>query len=263
MDKVSFDDTLTRDRKMEPRVKSSTLVVFAFLQILFGGILIFTGIVAINLECFFAYIGMPIYAGVLVIITGLIGIVSALKKTDQMTLTSLVFSFLSATFCAVALVIVMAVALDYEDNYRYMYRDKCWDRDRDAYNETCLNERNKPMHKKQAVDTFILMMAICEGVVAFINGILCSRILCCRGNQGCCIQANTSSMQSCWKGFWKSAIPCCQPPQMYIYLGQADGTTLPIPLKTVPAEKGNAIVAMIPTNTTKVNGNDSKDIERQ
>ncbi|XP_070542407.1 uncharacterized protein [Ptychodera flava] len=242
MDKVSFDDTLIRDRNMEPRVKSSTLVVFAFLQILFGGVLIFMGIVAINLECIFAYIGMPIYAGVL-------------------TLTSLVFSFLSATFCAVALVIVMAVALDSEDNWSY--REKCWNSDHGTYNETCLHERNKPMHKKQAVDTFILMMAICEGVVAFINGILCSRILCCRGNQGCCIQANTSSMQSCWKGFWKSAIPCCQPPQMYIYLGQPDGTTLPIPLKTVPAEKGNAIVAMIPTNTTKVNGNGSKDIESQ
>ncbi|XP_070542379.1 transmembrane protein 212-like [Ptychodera flava] len=119
MDKVSFDDTLIRDRYMEPRVKSSTLVVFAFLQIMFGGILIFMGFVAINIECSFAYTGMPIYAGVLVIITGLIGIVSALKKTDQMTLTSLVFSFLSATFCAVALVIVMAVALYSEDYWSY------------------------------------------------------------------------------------------------------------------------------------------------
>ncbi|XP_070542336.1 uncharacterized protein [Ptychodera flava] len=76
------------------------------------------------------------------------------------------------------------------------------------------------------------------------------------------MQVLTSQIQSFSEGCCRDYTPVNKPTtQMYIYLGQADGTTLPIPLKTVPAEEGNAIVAMIPTNTTKVNSNDSKDIE--
>ncbi|XP_070578776.1 uncharacterized protein [Ptychodera flava] len=174
MDKVPLDDSLP-EQNAKPPVKSLTLVAIAFTQILLGGVLIYAGTVAVNNECYFAHLGLPMYGGVLAIITGFVGIISAIWKTGNMTLTTMVLSFMSATFCAVVLVTVMAVALDAENSWKNV--ERCEDDIHHNY-YTCKEQVNKTVHKRRTIDTFILIMAICEGVVAFINGILCSLVLC-------------------------------------------------------------------------------------
>ncbi|XP_070542306.1 uncharacterized protein [Ptychodera flava] len=266
MDKVPLDEHVP-EKNAKPPVKSSTLVAIAFTQTLLGGVLIYAGTVAVKTECYFAHVGLPMYGGVLAIITGLIGIISAIWKTGNMTLTTMVLSFTSATFCAVVLVTVMAVALDAEDSWKYF--ERCKDSHYN-YNYTCKQQVNKTVHKRQAIDTFILMMAVCEGVIAFINGILCSRVLCQCRRKKCCMQVMTSQIRSCMKGCCEDGTSCCKPTQMNVYLSPPPGSLEPsqISLKTMPTGEGNAMIVTIPTDT--INGNPnlvncgvSKDIESQ
>ncbi|XP_070542286.1 uncharacterized protein [Ptychodera flava] len=249
MGKEPIDDKLSKGRNVNSPVKSFTLITMACSQILFGGILIFAGIVAINTGCHFAHLGIPMYGGVLSITTGLIGIISATRKTSDMALTTMIFSFMSATFCAVVLVTVMAVGLGAEDSWRY----RCDHKDYDC---------TRTVHKKQAIDTFILMMAVCEAIAAFINGILCSR-----NCKKCCSQ--TSQTRSCLGGCCRDGISCCKPTQVHFVLGPAPGSLEPsqISLKTMQTKEGNAIV-VLPTDTTEgnpslVNNGMSNDIENQ
>ncbi|XP_070542275.1 uncharacterized protein [Ptychodera flava] len=253
MDKVTIYDNLTKDRNANHRVIASTLVKMAYIQFLLACVLIYAGAEAVYNECRFAYLGIPIYAGVLAILTGLLTLISADKNTTDVTAATMIVSFMSAIFCAVVLVTVMAVALGSEEYWARNF-SSCDSRDDRMYN-ICI-------HKRQTIDTFILLMAVCEAIVAIINGILCSRVLCRNGCKKCCSQ--TSQIQCCWR-CTRNTIPYYGPTQMKAYLGPQRGSVELSPggLMSMPVGEGNNMFIMIPANSAKVNGKDSKDIERQ
>ncbi|XP_070542224.1 uncharacterized protein [Ptychodera flava] len=238
MDKVTIYDNLPKDRNVNHRVIASTLVKMAYIQFLLACILIYAGAAAVYNECHFAYLGIPIYAGMLAILTGLLTIISTERKTTDMTAATIIFSFMSATFCAVVVVTVMAVALGSEEYVARVF-SSC-DRMDYMHQKSCKQQLYNTIHERQTIDTFILLMAVCEAIVAIINGILCSRVLCRNGCKKCC------SQMKAYLGPQRGSVELSQ-----------DG------FMSMPVGEGNNMFIMIPANSAKVYGKDSKDIDSQ
>ncbi|XP_070542237.1 uncharacterized protein [Ptychodera flava] len=260
MDKVTIYDNLPKDKNVDHRVIASTLVKMAYTQFLLGCLLIYAGAAAVYNECHFAYLGIPIYGGMLAMLTGLLTLISTERKTTDVTAATIIFSFMSATFCAVVVVTVMAVALGSEE-YVARVVSSC-DRMDYMHQKSCKQQLYNTTHKRQTIDTFILLMAVCEAIVAIINGILCSRVLCRNGCKKCCSQ--TSQIQCCWR-CTRNTTPYYGPTQMKAYLGPQRGSVEVSQdgFMSMPVGEGNNMFIMIPANSAKVNGKDSKDIERQ
>ncbi|XP_070542295.1 uncharacterized protein [Ptychodera flava] len=230
MDKVTIYDNLPKDRNANHHVIASTLVKMGYTQLLLGCALVYAGAVTIHNECHFAYLRIPMYGGVLAILTGLLTLMPTQRRTTDVIAATMIVSFISAIFCAVVLVTVMAVALGSEE-YWAQVLNSCDGRDH-TY-KSCIQ-------KRQIIDTFILLMAVCEAIVALMNGILCSRLLC-----------RSSSKKNCT--------------QMKAYLGPQGGSVdlSPSSFMSMPLREGNNMFIMIPVNSAKVDGKDSKDIESQ
>ncbi|XP_070542249.1 uncharacterized protein [Ptychodera flava] len=258
MDKVTIYDNVPKDRNVNHRVIASTLVKMAYIQFLLGVVLIYAGSVAMATGCHFAYLGTPKYGGVLAIMTGLITLISTERKTTDGTLATMIFSFISGTFCAVVLVTITAVALGSEEHRENVY-STCYNMSGMVF-KICKQRFYNTVHERQTIDTFILLMAVCEAIVAIINGILSSRLLCRHSCKKCCTQS-----QCCWKRGFSNAASYYEPAQMKAYLGPQGGSVdlSPSAFMSMPVGEGNNMFIMIPVNSAKVYGKDSKDIESQ
>ncbi|XP_070542263.1 uncharacterized protein [Ptychodera flava] len=257
MDKVTIYDNLPRDRNANYPVVASTLVKMGYTQLLLGCVLVYAGAVTIDNECHFAYLRIPMYGGVLAILTGLLTLIPTQRRTTDVTAATMIVSFISATFCAVVLVTVMAVALGSEEYWAHVF-NRC-DSRYHTY-KICKQQLYNTIHKRQTIDTFILLMAVCEAIVAFINGILCRRVLYRHSCKKYC-----TKVQSCLKRYFSNAESYYEPAQMNVYFGPQHGSVdlsqgrfMPMPVG-----EGNSMFIMIPANSAKVDGKDSKDINSQ
>ncbi|XP_078000460.1 uncharacterized protein LOC144453062 [Glandiceps talaboti] len=224
-------------RSEEMRAFTSTQPLLNLCQLGFGALFFIMGILAIVMECELSYLGMPLYGGIFACLAGFIGMKAHKHKTTEKIMAALVFSFMSALFCGIAVVIVMAVAIDTEDNYG------CWDRNTDQINQECRHT----MHKRRSIDGFILMVAIFETFIAFFNGILYSCNLHVgdgtKGRKRLSVCEAMCSLRDCFK-----SSACCQPTQVYVVLSQSESSSMQIPVITMPADKNNSTVAMVPVN---------------
>nr|XP_006825658.1 PREDICTED: uncharacterized protein LOC102806397 [Saccoglossus kowalevskii] len=151
-----------------PRFAHKTAKAFGICQIIFGGLAMIFGFVAISLNNVMANGGVPIWCGALFIVTGIIGVVSSVQKTTGIIVASMVMSIISATFSGTVLLIISSIACGLE-RYEYCY----------YYHQSCDNG----VRKRQIIDGMVILLSIVEAIIAIINSALCCRAVCCGRSQ--------------------------------------------------------------------------------
>ncbi|XP_070539990.1 uncharacterized protein [Ptychodera flava] len=134
-----------------------TIIALSICQIVLGGLAVILGIVTLVIGCQLSYIGAGMWCGILFIVSGCIGLVSARKKTRAMIIASMVLSIVSASLSVAVLGVISIVATTGEN---------------DAYAYTSTGGRI-------VVDVFLVLVAISEATVAAISAACCGRLVCC------------------------------------------------------------------------------------
>ncbi|XP_070576382.1 membrane-spanning 4-domains subfamily A member 4A-like [Ptychodera flava] len=141
-----------------PGFAKRTITALSFCQFLLGGTTVALGIVAIVIECVSSEIGCGIWCGVFFMVSGLLGLISASKKTNGLIITSMVLSVVSASLFAPVL-LSASVAMIFQEEYGnddYFYYDACL-----------------------VVESLLGLMAATEAVIAIISSAFCCRAVCC------------------------------------------------------------------------------------
>ncbi|XP_070540019.1 uncharacterized protein [Ptychodera flava] len=130
-------------------------------QIILGGTAVCLGIAAIVIGCQLAYIGTGIWCGIFFAITGIVGLVTASKKSSGMISTFMIMSISSAAIFATMLFVISVVAATRE--YRCYY---------------CSSPKGR-----LAVDVLLAVVAVAEAAVAIVASAICCNAVCCNKPQ--------------------------------------------------------------------------------
>ncbi|XP_070543455.1 uncharacterized protein [Ptychodera flava] len=141
-----------------PGFANRTITGLSLCQLLLGGIAVALGIVAIVIKCVSSELGCGIWCGVFFMVSGLIGLISASKKTNGLIITFMVLSVVSASLFAPVLLSASVAMISQEEygNDDYLYYDACL-----------------------AVESLLGLTAVAEAVIAIIASAFCCRAVCC------------------------------------------------------------------------------------
>ncbi|XP_019626135.1 PREDICTED: uncharacterized protein LOC109471285 isoform X7 [Branchiostoma belcheri] len=225
-----------------------TLLVLGTLSIILGTAAVAT-MASKNRPTFLTYIAGPIWSGIFVLITGILGVVSGKKPTNKCLIVAFmvlgIFTIL-ATFCSFGLAVTGAIVdscyrhwLDYPDYHDYVFPS-----DYDYYNGTATNfttvhyfdlDRHPPepvpgysnrddcTTTARALHGVNALLAFAELVLGFVVSIMC----CC----GLCSATNTPIMSDGQGGFiLLQAVPASRQfgAQQQVFLAPPGGPHAPL-----------------------------------
>ncbi|XP_077985814.1 membrane-spanning 4-domains subfamily A member 8-like [Glandiceps talaboti] len=169
-------------------------------EIVIGVLAIILGSVAIIYESGLYYIGTPIWCGVMMVITGLLGVLSAHYKTSETIVASMVMSIISASICGTVLLSMESISLAIT-SYSYCYYENCKE------------------HKTSGMHATNVALSLIYAIIAIINSAFCCRAVCCGRSQPDTVVYYTPQNQ---------VMPVIQPSIVYSHAIQPGPATFPM-----------------------------------
>ncbi|XP_002738619.1 uncharacterized protein LOC100375187 [Saccoglossus kowalevskii] len=174
-------DTVSLDPISLDEFKTKAVTCGA-LQISLGVILISLGIASIIIECYISELGAPIWCGVFIVVTGVIGCWAANKQTRDVIITSSVMSLMATVLACTVLFVTSLVAITMEEEY--VKNCETVDVTNNYSNTTVILDdctvTEIPYYEgRLVVDCLILIAAVTEAIVAIINCVICNKVTPC------------------------------------------------------------------------------------
>ncbi|XP_070543495.1 vacuolar protein-sorting-associated protein 36-like [Ptychodera flava] len=138
-----------------------TIAGLSVCQMILGVFSVALGVLSFIVDCDFSTIGTGIWCGVFFMVIGIVGLISAVKKTSGPISALLVLSIISASMVGTALLASSIAALSMEL--------KC---EHECSDVTCI-----------ATNALIAIVAVIEVIVAVVTSTFCCRAVCCNRNQ--------------------------------------------------------------------------------
>ncbi|XP_077993637.1 uncharacterized protein LOC144447478 isoform X1 [Glandiceps talaboti] len=222
-------------------------ITLGFLALVLGSVII------VNASGLY-FVGSPIWCGVLMILTGVFGIMSAYFKTTCLIVTSMVLSIISVSLSP-SLVGLASASMNWADDCDYIWQPRYG-----HYSYIC-----SPDKDMQGVHATLIALPVIYVIIAIINSAFCCRAVCCGTSSR---QTNTvpvvyylpqqQLMPNTQPGmvYNQTIQPGTQPMMMYNQTLQPGTSIQPMMAYSQTSQPGQVTAPMYPRTTSPPPGNE-------